>query len=130
MVVVAKVKSSTPLKDIRKIIKSDDSGEVKPGKSRSSRGKSEQKKKSKSRKAGEVDLEKWRNDEMLNELAKKHLAEFYKKGKLQRSIKHLPKHAHLQVELSSSDSDYSTSDISVKCKSNKSKKGKVLKYSR
>ena len=38
-VVVAKVKSSTPLKNIRKIVKSDDSEEVKQGKSRSSRGK-------------------------------------------------------------------------------------------
>ena len=44
MVVVAKAKSSTPLKDTRKIVKLDDSEEVKPGKSRSSRGKSEQKK--------------------------------------------------------------------------------------
>ena len=44
MVVVAKAKSSTPLKDIRKIVKSDDSEEVKPGKSRSSRGKLKQKK--------------------------------------------------------------------------------------
>jgi len=66
---------------------------------------------------------------MLNELVKKQLAEFYKKGKLQRSIKHLPKHTQLQVELSSSDSEYSSSDISVKCKSKKSKKVKVLKYS-
>ena len=38
-VVVAKAKSSTPLKDIRQIVKSDDSEQVKPGKSRSSRGK-------------------------------------------------------------------------------------------
>jgi hypothetical protein len=66
---------------------------------------------------------------MLNELVNKQLAEFYKKGKLQRSIKHLPKHTHLQVELSSSDSEYSSSDISVKCNSKKSKKVKVLKYS-
>ena len=34
---------------------------------------------------------------MLNELAKKQLAEFYKKGKLERSIKHLLKHTQLQV---------------------------------
>jgi hypothetical protein len=58
---------------------------------------------------------------MLNELVKKQLAEFYKKGKLQRSIKH----TQLQVELNSSDSEYSSSDISVKCKSKKSKKVKV-----
>jgi hypothetical protein len=64
---------------------------------------------------------------MLNELVKKQLAEFYKKGKLQRSIKHLPKHTQLQVELSSSDSEYSSSDISVKCKSKKSKKVKSFK---
>jgi hypothetical protein len=79
------VNSSVPTTrtDVRKVVKSSA-----PTKSR--RSKKGQKKKSKEKK-GEINLDKLRKDGKLNDMVKKRLAEYTKKSKIQKSIKHLPK---------------------------------------
>ena len=83
------------------------------------------KKKTKSKaKKGEIDLKKLRKDQKLNEIVKKQLAEFSKKGKMQSSIKHLPKSSKVTLNFDSSDSEDSVSDNedSESCDNKKSKR--------
>ena len=79
---------------------------------------SDRKKKSKEKK-GEINLDELRKDSKLNDVLKKQLAEYAKKGKLQKSINNLPKTTKSCIDFSSSDceslsSEDMCSEISVK----------------
>ena len=118
------VESSVPTTrtDVRKVVKSSA-----PTKSR--RSKKGQKKKSKEKK-GELNLDKLRKDAKLNDVVKKQLAEYAKKGKIQKSIKYLLKITKSCIDFSSSDCEsLNSEDTNSEICQKYEKKKKVKKSS-